>query len=97
MFIQKILILESFCLIDRCIKEKYFLKALYFQFDVLAWMETVAVNFHDETGEFLGKLKFEAGDDAVGIQWIDVDRDVKLYASHSRLIQATADLRNAHF
>lgn len=60
-------------------------------------METVAVNFHDETGNFLRKLKFEAGDDAVGIKWIDVDKSVKLYASHSRLIKATAELRNAHF
>jgi ADP-ribose pyrophosphatase len=60
-------------------------------------METVAVNFHDEDGEFLSNLKFEAGDDAVGIHWIDVDKSVKLYASHSRLIQATAELRCAHF
>jgi ADP-ribose pyrophosphatase len=60
-------------------------------------METVAVNFHDESGDFLSKLKFEAGDDAVGIHWIDVDRSVKLYASHSRLIQVTAELRKAHF
>lgn len=60
-------------------------------------METVAVNFHDEDGEFLSNLKFEAGDDAIGIHWIEVDKLVKLYASHSRLIQATAELRNAHF
>ena len=70
---------------------------LYLFISFVAWMETVAVNFHDESGEFLKKLKFEAGDDAVGIQWIDVDKKVKLYASHSRLIQATAELRNAHF
>lgn len=60
-------------------------------------METAAVNFHDESGEFLSKLKFEAGDDAVGIHWIDVDSEVKLYASHSRLIRATAEFKNAHF
>lgn len=60
-------------------------------------METVAVNFHDEEGDFLNKLEFEAGDDAVGIKWIDVDQSVKLYASHSRLVQATAELKNAHF
>lgn len=59
-------------------------------------METVAVSFHDEDGNFLSKLKFEAGDDAVGIHWIDVDESVKLYASHSKLIKATATLRNAH-
>lgn len=64
---------------------------------ILAWMETVAVNFHDEDGEFLSKLKFEAGDDAVGYYWIDVDHSVKLYASHSRLIQSAAELHDAHF
>lgn len=64
---------------------------------ILAWMETAAVNFHDEDGTFLSKLKFEAGDDAIGIHWIDVDEGVKLYASHSRLIKAAAQLRNAHF
>lgn len=62
-----------------------------------AWMETVAVNFHDEDGSFLRKLKFEAGDDAIGIHWIDVSRDVKLYASHLKLIEQTASLRKAHF
>lgn len=62
-----------------------------------SWMETVAVNFHDEDGSFLSKLKFEAGDDAIAIHWIDIDKNVKLYASHSRFIEATAELRNAHF
>jgi ADP-ribose pyrophosphatase len=62
-----------------------------------SWMETCAVNFHDESGEFLKKLNFEAGDDAIGIHWIDVSRDIKLYASHAKLIEATAHLRGAHF
>jgi ADP-ribose pyrophosphatase len=62
-----------------------------------AWMETVAVNFHDEDGSFLNKLKFEAGDDAIGIHWIDVSRDVKLYASHIKLIEQTAKLHDSHF
>lgn len=62
-----------------------------------AWMETVAVNFHDESGRFLSKLNFEAGDDAISIHWIEVSSDVKLYASHSNLIKATAALRDAHF
>ena len=26
-----------------------------------SWMETVAVNFHDETGELVGKLQLQAG------------------------------------
>lgn len=62
-----------------------------------SWMETVAVNFHDETGEFLSRLSFEAGDDAIGIHWIDVSANANLYASHSKLIEATARLRNSHF
>lgn len=60
-------------------------------------METTAVNFHDESGEFLSKLKFEAGDDAVGIKWINVDSTIKLYASHSKLLEKAATKRNAHF
>lgn len=60
-------------------------------------METVAKNFHDEDGTFLSKLNFEAGDDAIAIHWIDVSSDIKLYASHSRLISETAKLRAAHF
>jgi ADP-ribose pyrophosphatase len=62
-----------------------------------AWLESSAVNFHDEEGTFLSKLKFEAGDDAIGIHWIEADRNLKLYASHVKLIEATAKLRNAHF
>lgn len=62
-----------------------------------AWMETVAVNFHDELGEFLSKLKFEAGDDAVGVRWIDVDKNIKLYASHSKFIEKVAEVRLCHY
>lgn len=89
------MILETLTTVKHALISEICFKKHLFSFS--AWMETVAVNFHDETGEFLRKLKFEAGDDAVGIQWIDVDKTVKLYASHSRLIQFTAELQNAHF
>ncbi|CAO1428906.1 unnamed protein product [Diamesa tonsa] len=62
-----------------------------------AWMETVAANFHDEDGKLLSQLKFEAGDDAVGISWMDCDSNLKLYASHSKLVEGVAKLRDAHF
>jgi ADP-ribose pyrophosphatase len=29
-----------------------------------AWMETVAMNFHDESGDIFSKFKLHAGDDA---------------------------------
>lgn len=62
-----------------------------------SWMETVAFNFHDEAGESVGKLELKAGDDAKDIRWVDVDRDLALYASHSELIHKVVELRGAHW
>lgn len=47
-----------------------------------AWMETIATLFHDEEGINVGMLKLHAGDDAVGVKWIDLDKNIKLYANH---------------
>lgn len=52
-----------------------------------AWMETVAMHFHDESGETVGSLNFCAGDDAVGVQWLDLDKSLLLYASHISMIE----------
>jgi len=52
-----------------------------------AWMETVAVNFHDADGTTVGAFKLKAGDDAVGAQWTVVTAETKLYASHSDFIR----------
>lgn len=60
-------------------------------------METVAYNFHDETGSTVGSIKLHAGDDAVGVRWVDVDSNLKLYASHRDIIQAVATKLNAHW
>uniref|UniRef100_A0A3B5MWS7 ADP-ribose pyrophosphatase, mitochondrial n=1 Tax=Xiphophorus couchianus TaxID=32473 RepID=A0A3B5MWS7_9TELE len=54
-----------------------------------AWMETVAVNFHDE-------LPLQAGDDAGQVQWVDVDSSFSLYASHSHFLELVARERKAH-
>lgn len=62
-----------------------------------AWMETVAVNFHDETGERVGKFELNAGDDAAKVKWMDIDRNVKLYASHSDMIREVVRLLDAHW
>jgi len=52
-----------------------------------AWMETVCVNYHDEKGIFVEKLRLKAGSDAKNVRWIGVgDEDLKLYASHEKLI-----------
>jgi ADP-ribose pyrophosphatase len=52
-----------------------------------AWMETVAYNFHDETGDIVGTMKFNAGDDAVGVQWVEITPNIKLYASHEGIVK----------
>ncbi|XP_077995525.1 ADP-ribose pyrophosphatase, mitochondrial-like [Glandiceps talaboti] len=62
-----------------------------------AWMETVAVNFHDMTGNSVGKFKLHAGDDAGDVQWTDISSKLKLFASHEKFIQQTAKMQNAHW
>lgn len=62
-----------------------------------SWMETVAVNFHDETGQFVGKFNLKAGDDAKNVKWVDIDQNLSLYASHSEFIEAVAKKRKAHW
>nr|CAH8845392.1 unnamed protein product [Trichobilharzia regenti] len=60
-----------------------------------AWMETVAVNFHDEQGDSLALFPLTAGDDADAVRWTDISSELRLYASHRDFIQLVASLRNA--
>ncbi|KAM9678694.1 ADP-ribose pyrophosphatase, mitochondrial isoform 2-T2 [Trichechus inunguis] len=62
-----------------------------------AWMETEAVNYHDETGEIMDSLTLEAGDDAGRVKWVDISDKLKLYASHSQFIKLVAEKREAHW
>ncbi|XP_009930580.2 ADP-ribose pyrophosphatase, mitochondrial isoform X1 [Opisthocomus hoazin] len=62
-----------------------------------AWMETEAVNYHDETGETLDNLPLEAGDDAGMVKWVDINEKLKLYASHSYFIKLVTEKRGAHW
>ncbi|XP_054974637.1 ADP-ribose pyrophosphatase, mitochondrial-like [Sorex araneus] len=62
-----------------------------------AWIETEAVNFHDETGEILDHLPLQAGDDAQKVKWVDINEKLELYASHSQFIQHVANVRGAHW
>ncbi|XP_068949818.1 ADP-ribose pyrophosphatase, mitochondrial isoform X3 [Petaurus breviceps papuanus] len=62
-----------------------------------AWMETEAVNYHDETGETMDNLALEAGDDAGKVRWVDISDKLKLYASHSQFIKLVAEKRGAHW
>ncbi|XP_030197754.1 ADP-ribose pyrophosphatase, mitochondrial isoform X2 [Gadus morhua] len=62
-----------------------------------AWMETVAVNFHDETGNSVSELPLQAGDDAGQVTWVDLDSAFPLYASHSHFLETVAKERGAHW
>jgi len=62
-----------------------------------AWMESVAVNFHDNTNEYVGMFKLNAGDDAVKVQWLDIDKSMQLYANHKDLLKIVVNKLNAHW
>lgn len=62
-----------------------------------AWMETVAVNFHDEAGEVVANFKLHAGDDAAKVKWMDVNSNIKLYATHLLIIEKVVQFLDAHW
>ncbi|XP_043650761.1 ADP-ribose pyrophosphatase, mitochondrial [Drosophila teissieri] len=62
-----------------------------------AWMETTALNFHDEDGSQVGQLELVAGDDATNVRWTDVDSNLKLHANHADIVQEVVIRRNAHW
>ncbi|XP_060069436.1 ADP-ribose pyrophosphatase, mitochondrial-like isoform X2 [Ylistrum balloti] len=60
-----------------------------------SWMETVAINFHDESGTGVSQIKLHAGDDAVGVKWMDLTSKLEIYASHIDFLQEVARKRGA--
>lgn len=62
-----------------------------------AWMETVAFLFHDESGREIGQFDLKAGDDAQDLKWIDIDKRLKLYASHADFIRQAAQMLDAYW
>jgi ADP-ribose pyrophosphatase len=53
-----------------------------------AWMETCCYHFHAESSSPLAQIELHAGDDAVGVKWTPITKDLKLYASHKMFIEA---------
>ncbi|XP_077993111.1 transient receptor potential cation channel subfamily M member-like 2 [Glandiceps talaboti] len=62
-----------------------------------AWMETVAVNYHDETNETLGHFKLQAGDDAQAVRWQRISGKMPLYASHTAMLKRVAQIHDANY
>ncbi|ODM99027.1 ADP-ribose pyrophosphatase, mitochondrial [Orchesella cincta] len=64
-----------------------------------AWIETEAVNFSLDglAADVFKNLNFKAGSDANEALWIDVDQNVKLYASHKSIIKILVEKLNAYW
>ncbi|XP_033100595.1 transient receptor potential cation channel subfamily M member-like 2 isoform X2 [Anneissia japonica] len=62
-----------------------------------AWIETYAMNFHDESGSAFGQLKLEAGGDARSMRWQRVSSRIPLFASHTAVLRRVAEKHNAAF
>ena len=52
-----------------------------------AWMETIATLFLVPPGHPLSSMPLAAGDDASAVTWMDVTDDLRLYASHERMVR----------
>lgn len=61
-----------------------------------AWMETIAVNYHDKTGDF-DNFKLCAGDDAGMVRWLDIDQGLELYGAHKFFVSGAAKVNGAHW
>lgn len=63
----------------------------------MAWMETTAVHFHDDTGDIVKAFPLEAGDDAAHVEWRALDKDRKLYACHESFLKQCAERVDAYW
>lgn len=62
-----------------------------------AWIETTAYNFHDDSGDTLKDIQFQAGDDAGHVKWLDINQNVQLYANHRDIVMEVASRLDAHW
>lgn len=62
-----------------------------------SWMETCAMNFHDDDSSVTNEILLEAGDDASKVKWIDIEKNLNLYANHINFIQLIVEHKKAHW
>jgi len=55
-----------------------------------SWMESQAVNYHDDSGKAFDKFTLKAGDDAKHVKWMEMSHDIHLYANHYDVIKEVA-------
>ncbi|XP_074627353.1 transient receptor potential cation channel subfamily M member-like 2 isoform X1 [Acropora palmata] len=62
-----------------------------------AWVETVAMNFHDETGKMLTSLDFKDEKGAPVVLWQELSGQIKLEAANWFLLYKVAQIWNAFY
>ncbi|KAF7490134.1 ADP-ribose pyrophosphatase [Sarcoptes scabiei] len=62
-----------------------------------SWIETIAMNYHDDTFSTLSRIDLRAGDDAAAVCWQDIDQNLKLYANHINFIHIVAIKKSANW
>ena len=60
-----------------------------------AWIETVVVNFHDESGQTLARFQLQAGSDAGGVVWTEAHSHMDIYPSYVYFIEEVVKLNGA--
>ena len=55
-----------------------------------SWMESQAVNYHDDNGKAFDKFTLKAGDDAKHVKWMEASHDIHLYANHNDMVREVA-------
>ena len=60
-------------------------------------METVVYHFHDDDGTKFKGIRLAAGDDAKHAKWMDIDSDLKLYATHRQFVHQAVLKIDAHW
>ena len=65
-----------------------------------AWIETIAVNYHDSTGNSFSHFPLQSvvggSSGSAGVQWISIDHNLDLYASHEWIIEKVCYHRDAY-
>ncbi|XP_064594682.1 transient receptor potential cation channel subfamily M member-like 2 isoform X2 [Liolophura sinensis] len=62
-----------------------------------AWLETRAVNYHDENGDILKFFELRAGEGLEGVTWLAVTSKVPMYGCHDFILQKLAQKRGCAF
>lgn len=62
-----------------------------------AWIETLCINLHDETGREVSKLELKAGKETMRVRWMVIHNGLPLFSAHKTILRLIAAHHNAYF